>query len=91
MTTQTEPVVHHVIRVAGSDTIENPIWVHNGVAAEDLTDYVEGHKRIRPSAALFVDGNCVFTGTLQEDHVRRVAEEVKRLAWKVDIITRPYR
>lgn len=65
--------------------------MHNGVAAEDLESYVESHKRIRPSAALFVDGQCVFSGVMQEEQIERLKQEIAKMAWKVDIITRPYR
>jgi hypothetical protein len=92
MINPTEEVkVHHVIRIAALDTAANPIRTHNGVADEDLADYIESHKRIRPSAALFVDGQCVFTGTMQQEQIDRLCEEVSKLAWKVDIVTRPYR
>lgn len=85
-----EQVVHHVIRVPASDTVDNPVRIHNGVAPEDLENHVESNKRIRPTAAMFVDGRCVFEGTLKADHIERVREEISRLPWKVDIVTRPY-
>lgn len=86
-----EQVVHHVVRVGASDTPEVPIRVHNGVAPEDLADHIESNKMIRPSAALFVDGKCVFTGTMQADQIERLTKEIAAMTWKVDIITRPYR
>lgn len=73
------------------DTANNPIRVHNGVADEDLADYVESHKRIRPSAALFVDGQCVFAGVMQQEQIDRLCDEVSKMTWKVDMVTRPYR
>jgi len=77
--------------VAASDTADNPIRVHNGVAAEDLEEYIEAHKRIRPSAALFIDKQCVFTGTIQEDKIALLTKEIAALTWVVDIVTKPYR
>jgi hypothetical protein len=86
-----KPTVHHVIRIAASDTPDTPVRTHNGVAPEDLQEHLDSNKKIRPSAALFVDGECVFEGTLQQDHIKRARAEIGRMTWKVDILTKPYR
>lgn len=91
MTTQTETKIHHTIRVAAADTPDQPLWTHNGVAPEDLDDFILAHKRTRPTMALFVDRQCLFAGTLQEDHIERLSKQIAELPWVVDIVTRPYR
>lgn len=67
----------------------NGDYVVNGVLDDHITDHIKYNINNRWGRALFVDGECVYTGYLSEEECKEFIENHKHI--KMDKVTIPYK
>lgn len=78
-----EIVIHHTCGVYLNDSCKT-----NGVPSDNLQEHIDYNKFWRPGRALFVDGKCVFAGSLPPEQIARWEIKLKGVTANRD--TRPY-
>jgi hypothetical protein len=68
--------LYHTLRVANSDPTPG-CRTHNTVRGVDLLAHIDYNKVMRFGQALFVSGQLVYTGYLDEERCRRIEQDLK--------------
>lgn len=66
------------------------MWKVNGVSSEHLDAHINYNKKYRPGRALFVDGECVYSGSLSEAAIADVKVQLQAEPIQVRFDTAPY-